>query len=106
MGNGKQVLANPDPLGYFVKVSAKAEDQAGILRIYVDGYKDKGYYDSTPKAEDNSDVTKSLNDNVAVQQGQEKTFTVIAIDKFGNKANVEHKEAKTSTNQGWYRQTL
>lgn len=94
MGNGKQVLANPDPLGYFVKVSAKAEDQAGILRIYVDGYKDKGYYDSTPKAEDNSDVTKSLNDNVAVQQGQEKTFTVIAIDKFGNKANVEHKEAK------------
>ena len=72
-----------DHYGYQVKISATANDNAGILRVYAETYKDKGYYKA-----DASEKTANLTESIQKQLGVQKTFTVTAVDKFGNKTEV------------------
>ena len=82
--DGKDITIVQDDYGYQVKISANASDDAGILRIYAEGDKENGYY----KAEA-SETTAQLKESIQKQGGEQKTFTVTAVDKFGNKTTVE-----------------
>ena len=73
-----------DAYGYQVKISATAEDASGILRVYAGKDKENGYY-----RKDASVKEGSIKDYLQYQGGAEKTFTVTAVDKFGNKTVVE-----------------
>lgn len=77
---GNAVTLIQDHFGYQVKVSANASDDAGILRVYAETDKDNGYYKA-----DASEITANLSESIQEQGGVEKTFTVTAVDKFGNK---------------------
>lgn len=78
--DGKNITLVQDAYGYQVKISAEANDQAGILRVYAETDKDNGYYKA-----DASETTANLTESIQDQLGVEKTFTVTAVDKFGNK---------------------
>ena len=82
--DGKNITLVQDAYGYQVKISAEANDQAGILRVYAETDKDNGYYKA-----DVSETTANLTESIQDQLGVEKTFTVTAVDKFGNKTTVE-----------------
>ena len=82
--DGKNITLVQDAYGYQVKISAEANDQAGILRVYAETDKDNGYYKA-----DASETTANLTESIQDQLGVEKTFTVTAVDKFGNKTTVE-----------------
>ena len=75
-----------DAYGYQVKITANAEDQAGILRVYAEEDKtaENSYYDKDAK-----EKTAKLNESIQPQAGAEKTFKVTAVDKFGNKTIIE-----------------
>ena len=73
-----------DGYGYQVKISATATDDAGILRVYESENKDKGYYDK-----DSNEKLATLQENIYKQSGVDKSFSVVAVDKFGNKTTVE-----------------
>lgn len=73
-----------DAYGYQVKITATANDNAGILRVYVADDKVNGYY-----KEDASEKTANLTESIQKQEGKDKTFTVTAVDKFGNKTEVK-----------------
>lgn len=82
-GDGdNDITIKQDAYGYQVKISAKAKDDAGILRIYAEDDKSEAnsYHDA--KAEK---TEARLSDSIQKQGGETKTFTVTAIDKFGNK---------------------
>ena len=86
-GDADNALAiEQDAYGYQVKISAKATDNSGILRVYAEEDKDNGYY----KAEA-SEKEASITDSIQKQGGVEKTFKVTAVDKFGNKTVVSKK---------------
>mgnify|MGYP002756966324 CR=1 FL=1 len=72
-----------DPYGYQIKANGQAEDESGILRLFVDD-KDKGYYNAQA-----AETTANLTDSIITVGNKEKTFTLTAIDKFGNKAIVD-----------------
>lgn len=74
-----------DHYGYQVKITANANDDAGILRVYAEDDKsaDNSYYD-----EEATKTAAKLNESIQKQLGAEKTFKVTAIDKFGNKTEV------------------
>ena len=78
------VVVEQDAYGYQVKIMASAKDNAGILRIYEENNKAKGYYDSH-----SSKIEASLPETILVKGGEsDKKYTVIAVDKFGNKTPV------------------
>ena len=82
-----------DHYGYQVKISATANDNAGILRVYAQTDKDGGYY-----KQEASETTANLSESIQNQLGEQKTFTVTAVDKFGNKTEVtETVEPKAAT---------
>ena len=80
----KNMTIEQDAYGYQVKISAKASDDAGILRIYESENKDSGYYDK-----DASLKSADLKEGIYQQNGEDKTYSVIAIDKFGNKTTAK-----------------
>ena len=82
---GKNFTVVQDHYGYQVKISATANDNAGILRVYAE--EDKSAENSYYKA-DASEKTAKLNESIQNQLGVQKTFTVTAVDKFGNKTEV------------------
>lgn len=75
-----------DAYGYQVKITANAEDQAGILRVYAEEDKtaENSYYDKDAK-----EKTAKLNESIQKQAGENKKFKVTAVDKFGNKTIIE-----------------
>lgn len=83
---GNAVTLIQDHFGYQVKVSANAKDDAGILRVYAEEDKtaENSYYDKDAK-----EKTAKLNESIQQQAGENKTFTVTAVDKFGNKTEVK-----------------
>ncbi|MBS5594495.1 MAG: hypothetical protein KHX08_03595 [Clostridiales bacterium] len=95
--DGKKFTIEQDAYGYQVKISAEAKDDAGILRVYAEKDKtaENSYYDKDAK-----EKTAKLNESIQEQGGENKTFKVIAVDKFGNKTiveeTVESKEAPLS----------
>ena len=91
--NGKNFTVVQDHYGYQVKISATANDQAGILRVYAETDKDGGYY-----KQEASETTANLTESIQNQLGVQKKFTVTAVDKFGNKTEVtETVEPKAAT---------
>lgn len=72
-----------DAYGYQVKITANAKDDSGILRVYAETDKDNGYYKA-----DASETTANLTESIQEQGGVDKTFTVTAVDKFGNKTTA------------------
>lgn len=82
----KNFTVTQDAYGYQVKITATANDNAGILRVYVADDKVNGYY-----KEDASEKTANLTESIQKQEGKDKTFKVTAVDKFGNKTTVEQK---------------
>ena len=86
---GETMFVVQDAYGYQVKISANATDYAGILRIYAEEDKDGGYYKA-----DASEIQASLTDSIQKQGGEQKTFTVTAVDRFGNKTVVRKSIAK------------
>ena len=88
--DGNELVVKSDELGYYVEVSATAEDEAGILRIYVNDEKEQGYHNAEA-----SEKTAKLEKTPSNLQGEEKEFTVTAVDKFGNKAYAKHTQPKT-----------
>lgn len=89
----KNMTIEQDAYGYQVKISATAEDASGILRVYAEDDKSNGYYEA------NAEKTKaSLKDSIQNQGGATKTFTVTAVDKFGNKT-VVNKEVQPITDE-------
>ena len=77
---GNEITLVQDAYGYQVKISANANDDSGILRVYAEEDKDNGYY-----KKDASEKTAKLSESIQEQGGVNKTFTVTAVDKFGNK---------------------
>ena len=77
---GEEITLVQDAYGYQVKVSAKANDDAGILRVYAEEDKDNGYYDENAENKE-----ANLAESIQNQLGVEKVFKVTAVDKFGNK---------------------
>lgn len=71
-----------DAYGYQVKISAKAKDDAGILRVYPgeDKSEENSYYDANAEKKE-----AGISEVIQKQGGENKTFTVTAVDKFGNK---------------------
>lgn len=88
---GNEITLVQDHYGYQVKISAEAKDDAGILRVYAEEDKsaNNSYYDK--EATQN---TANLNESIQKQGGVEKTFTVTAVDKFGNKTKVTQEVEK------------
>ncbi|MDU3192288.1 MAG: hypothetical protein E6677_02130, partial [Finegoldia magna] len=80
----KNMTIEQDAYGYQVKISAKASDDSGILRVYESENKDSGYYDKNASLK-----SADLNKHIYQQNGEDKTYSVIAIDKFGNKTTVK-----------------
>ncbi|VFB17046.1 Uncharacterised protein [Urinicoccus massiliensis] len=85
--NGKTFTIVQDAYGYQVKISAEAKDDAGILRVYAGTDKEHGYHKA-----DASETAAKLNESIQNKKGEEKEFTVTAIDKFGNKTTVKKTE--------------
>lgn len=86
-GDGdNDITIKQDAYGYQVKISAKAKDDAGILRIYAEDDKSEAnsYHDA--KAEK---TEAGISGVIQKQGGVKKTFTVTAIDKFGNKTTAK-----------------
>lgn len=87
---GNEINLVQDHFGYKVKISAEANDDAGILRLYAENDKANGYY-----KQDASEKSAKLSESVQKQLGEAKTFKVTAVDKFGNKTiNTKDIEAK------------
>ena len=78
--SGNEINLVQDHFGYKVKISAEANDDAGILRLYAENDKANGYY-----KQDVSEKSAKLSESVQKQLGESKTFKVTAVDKFGNK---------------------
>lgn len=75
------ISVEQDAYNYKAKISATAKDKNNILKIYVKDSQNKGYYDAESKLSE-----ASMQPQIELHQGQEnKEFTVIAVDKFGNK---------------------
>ena len=75
------IAVEQDAYNYKAKISATAKDKNNILKIYVKDSQNKGYYDADSKLSE-----ASMQPQIELHQGQEnKEFTVIAVDKFGNK---------------------
>ncbi|OXZ26715.1 hypothetical protein B9N49_07475 [Finegoldia magna] len=86
VGDGKNdLVVTQDPYGYQVTVAANAQDDSGILRVYLDDDKNNGYYKA-----DASQQSGGFKATLQNQQGEEKTVTVTAVDKFGNKSTATH----------------
>ena len=75
-----------DAYGYQAKVAASAEDASGILRVYIDEDKEKGYSNSEAK-----EKQVSLDAQLLKQRNQAKEYKITAIDKFGNKTVLDKK---------------
>ncbi len=82
---GNEITLVQDHYGYQVKISAEAKDDAGILRVYAEEDKsaNNSYYDKEA-----TQTTANLNESIQKQGGVDKTFTVTAVDKFGNKTTA------------------
>ena len=89
---GNEITLVPDAYGYQVKISATANDDAGILRVYAEEDKTSGYYNENAATKE-----AKLDENIQNQLGEEKTFTVTAVDKFGNKTEVKKTAEATKT---------
>ena len=89
---GEEITLVQDAYGYQVKVSATANDDSGILRVYAENDKKSGYYDATANT-----TTAQLDENIQNQLGKGKTFTVTAVDKFGNKTEATKTAEATGT---------
>ena len=89
---GEEITLVQDAYGYQVKISATAKDDAGILRVYAENDKKSGYYDATANT-----TTAQLDENIQNQLGKGKTFTVTAVDKFGNKTEATKTAEATGT---------
>ena len=89
---GEEITLVQDAYGYQVKVSAKANDDAGILRVYAEEDKENGYYDKNAEKKE-ADLAESIQN----QLGVEKEFKVTAVDKFGNKTLVTKTAEATGT---------
>ncbi|MEF3317888.1 hypothetical protein [Peptoniphilus grossensis] len=91
---GNEINLDADAYGYQVKVSATANDDSGILRVYAedDKTKENSYYD-----EDASETTANLSESIQKQLGEGKIFKVTAVDKFGNKTIVKKTAEATKT---------
>ena len=89
---GEEITLVQDAYGYQVKISAEAKDDAGILRVYAETDKEHGYY-----KEGASETTATLSESIQNQLGAGKTFTVTAVDKFGNKTTVTKTAEATKT---------
>ena len=75
------IAVEQDAYNYKAKISATAKDKNNILKIYVKDSQNKGYYDAEAKLSE-----ASMQPQLELHQGAEnKEFTVIAVDKFGNK---------------------
>lgn len=86
VGDGENdLVVTQDPYGYQITVAANAQDDSGILRVYLDDDKNNGYYQ-----EDASQQSGGFEAKLQNQQGEEKTVTVTAVDKFGNKSPATH----------------
>lgn len=86
VGDGKNdLVVTQDPYGYQITVAANAQDNSGILRVYLDDDKNNGYYKA-----DASQQSGGFKATLQNQQGEEKTVTVTAVDKFGNKSTATH----------------
>lgn len=86
VGEGEnKLVVTQDPYGYQVTVAATVQDDSGILRVYIGDNKNEGYYD-----EDASQQSEGIKATLQNQEGEEKTVTVIAVDKFGNKTPATH----------------
>ena len=86
IGDGENdLVVTQDPQGYQVTVAATAKDDAGILRFYLDDKKVEGY-----NPEDASQKSGGFEATLQNQQGEEKTVTVTAVDKLGNKSTATH----------------
>lgn len=92
---GETILVEQDAYGYQVKISAKASDDAGILRIYAEDDKSEknSYHD--PNA---SKTSAALDKSIQKQLGGTKEFTVTAVDKFGNKTPASKKVEPVAEN--------
>ena len=88
----EEITLVQDAYGYQVKISAEAKDDAGILRVYAETDKEHGYY-----KEGASETTATLSESIQNQLGAGKTFTVTAVDKFGNKTTVTKTAEATKT---------
>lgn len=88
----KNMTIEQDAYGYQVKISATATDASGILRIYAEGDKKNGYHD-----ENATNKEASLTNSIQYQGGAAKTFTVTAIDRFGNKTVAKKSIAKKAS---------
>lgn len=86
VGDGENdLVVTQDPYGYQITVAANAQDDSGILRVYLDDDKNNGYYKAdAPQQSGGFEAT------LQNQQGEEKTVTVTAVDKFGNKSTATH----------------
>ncbi|WP_055078291.1 hypothetical protein [Lagierella massiliensis] len=89
---GEEITLVQDAYGYQVKVSAKANDDAGILRVYAEEDKENGYYDKNAE-----NIEANLAESIQNQLGVEKVFKVTAVDKFGNKTEVTKTAEATGT---------
>ncbi|MDU5970222.1 MAG: hypothetical protein E6Z12_02695 [Finegoldia magna] len=86
VGDGENdLVVTQDPYGYQITVAANAQDDSGILRVYLDDDKNNGYYKA-----DASQQSGGFKATLQNQQGEEKTVTVTAVDKFGNKSTATH----------------
>ncbi|EXF27123.1 hypothetical protein BA93_07455 [Finegoldia magna ALB8] len=86
VGDGENGLeVTQDPYGYQITVAATAQDDSGILRVYIGDNKNDGYYQK-----DASQKSGGFEATLQNQQGEEKTITVTAVDKFGNKTPATH----------------
>ena len=75
------IAVEQDAYNYKAKILATAKDKNNILKIYVKDSQNKGYYDAEAKSSE-----ASMQPQLELHQGAEnKEFTVIAVDKFGNK---------------------
>lgn len=86
VGEGENdLVVTQDPYGYQITVAANAQDHSGILRVYLDDDMNNGYYQA-----DASQKSGGFEATLQNQQGEEKTVTVTAVDKFGNKSTATH----------------
>lgn len=85
----KNMTIEQDAYGYQVKISATAEDASGIFRIYAEDDKKNGYHDEYATKKE-----ASLTNSIQNQGGAAKTFTVTAVDRFGNKTVAKKSIAK------------
>lgn len=86
VGDGENdLVVTQDPYGYQITVAANAQDDSGILRVYLDDDMNNGYYQA-----DASQQSGGFEATLQNQLGEEKAVTVTAVDKFGNKSTATH----------------